>query len=104
MDIQGTVVVTYLYQLVEGEVRVEKIEWRKDIEAAQVNPQAASANVAGAGAGLGMGVNVGAPASVAAAARAASPTSMTSPGPKSTVLPQAIPTSPPPGASPSVWS
>lgn len=31
MDIQGTVVVTYLYQLHEGEVRVEKIEWRRDV-------------------------------------------------------------------------
>ena len=29
LDIQGTVVVTYVYQLVEGEVRVEKIEYRK---------------------------------------------------------------------------
>ncbi|KAJ7925157.1 Metallo-dependent phosphatase [Mycena leptocephala] len=30
MDIQGPVVVTYVYQLIEGEVRVEKIEWRKE--------------------------------------------------------------------------
>lgn len=30
MDIQGPVVVTYVYQLVEGEVRVEKVEWRKE--------------------------------------------------------------------------
>ena len=29
LDIQGTVVVTYVYQLVDGEVRVEKIEYRK---------------------------------------------------------------------------
>ncbi|KDQ18760.1 hypothetical protein BOTBODRAFT_28264 [Botryobasidium botryosum FD-172 SS1] len=29
MDIQGPVVVTYVYQLIEGEVRVEKIEYRK---------------------------------------------------------------------------
>jgi hypothetical protein len=28
MDIQGAVVVTYVYQLIEGEVRVEKVEWR----------------------------------------------------------------------------
>ena len=83
MDIQGTVVVTYLYQLVEGEVRVEKIEWRKDVEAAQ--PIAAAA--------------VGASASAAVTGGA-----MTSPGPKSTVLPQAIPTSPPPAAAPSVWT
>ncbi|TFK26021.1 retrograde transporter [Coprinopsis marcescibilis] len=32
MDIQGNVVVTYVYQLIEGEVRVEKIEWRKEAE------------------------------------------------------------------------
>ena len=36
MDIQGTVVVTYVYQLIEGEVRVEKIEWRKELEPAPV--------------------------------------------------------------------
>jgi len=29
MDIQGPVVVTYVYQLIDGEVRVEKIEYRK---------------------------------------------------------------------------
>jgi hypothetical protein len=28
MDIQGPVVVTYVYQLIEGEVRAEKVEWR----------------------------------------------------------------------------
>lgn len=33
MDVQGAVVVTYVYQLVEGEVRVEKIEYRKEVEA-----------------------------------------------------------------------
>lgn len=33
MDIQGPVVVTYVYQLIDGEVRVEKIEYRKDAEA-----------------------------------------------------------------------
>lgn len=32
MDIQGPVVVTYVYQLIDGEVRVEKIEYRKDAE------------------------------------------------------------------------
>lgn len=32
MDIQGPVVVTYVYQLIEGEVRVEKIEWRKEAD------------------------------------------------------------------------
>ena len=39
MDIQGPVVVTYVYQLVEGEVRVEKIEYRKDIETAKEPPR-----------------------------------------------------------------
>ncbi|PPQ74008.1 hypothetical protein CVT24_012615 [Panaeolus cyanescens] len=34
MDIQGSVVVTYVYQLIEGEVRVEKIEWRKETDTA----------------------------------------------------------------------
>ncbi|KAF5309571.1 hypothetical protein D9619_012421 [Psilocybe cf. subviscida] len=51
MDIQGSVVVTYVYQLIDGEVRVEKIEWRKETEplpplprnlpsANQIQPQA----------------------------------------------------------------
>lgn len=41
MDVQGAVVVTYVYQLVEGEVRVEKIEYRKEVEAVKpaVAPQ-----------------------------------------------------------------
>ncbi|KAK9766967.1 Vacuolar protein sorting-associated protein 29 [Basidiobolus ranarum] len=30
MDIQGTTVVTYVYQLIDDEVKVEKIEYRKD--------------------------------------------------------------------------
>lgn len=30
MDIQGSNVVTYVYQLVEGEVKVERVEFRKD--------------------------------------------------------------------------
>ena len=29
MDVQGPVVVTYVYRLIENEVKVEKIEWRK---------------------------------------------------------------------------
>ena len=29
MDVQGPVVVTYVYRLVDNEVKVEKIEWRK---------------------------------------------------------------------------
>lgn len=31
MDIQGAVIVTYFYQIHEGEVRVEKIEWRREV-------------------------------------------------------------------------
>lgn len=39
LDIQGSVVVTYVYQLIDGEVRVEKIEWRKEPEnLAALNP------------------------------------------------------------------
>lgn len=30
MDLQGSNVVTYVYQLVDGEVRVERVEFRKD--------------------------------------------------------------------------
>ena len=30
MDLQGNNVVTYVYQLVDGEVRVERVEFRKD--------------------------------------------------------------------------
>src|SRR5258708_29908822 len=29
MDVQGPVVVTYVYRLIDNEVKVEKIEWRK---------------------------------------------------------------------------
>jgi vacuolar protein sorting-associated protein 29 len=36
LDIQGPIVVTYVYQLIDGEVRVEKIEWRKEIESVPV--------------------------------------------------------------------
>ncbi|KZS97469.1 Metallo-dependent phosphatase [Sistotremastrum niveocremeum HHB9708] len=39
MDIQGTTVVTYVYQLIDSEVRVEKIEYRKPIDVA---PKAAT--------------------------------------------------------------
>jgi len=31
LDIQGAVIVTYVYQLQDGEVKVEKIEYRKDM-------------------------------------------------------------------------
>lgn len=39
MDIQGAVVVTYVYQLIDGEVRVEKIEYRKDLEPVKEAPR-----------------------------------------------------------------
>jgi vacuolar protein sorting-associated protein 29 len=39
MDIQGPVVVTYVYQLIEGEVRVEKVEWRKEAESSAGMPR-----------------------------------------------------------------
>src|SRR5258708_1855832 len=42
MDIQGPVVVTYVYQLVEGEVRVEKIEYRKDVDHFKEPPRSAA--------------------------------------------------------------
>jgi len=34
LDIQGPIVVTYVYQLIDGEVRVEKVEYRKPLEVA----------------------------------------------------------------------
>ena len=39
MDIQGPVVVTYVYQLIDGEVRVEKIEYRKDTDIVKDPPR-----------------------------------------------------------------
>ena len=39
MDIQGTVIVTYIYQLIDGEVRVEKVEWRKEPEVVLPTPR-----------------------------------------------------------------
>ena len=29
MDVQGPTIVTYVYQLVEGEVKVDKVEYRR---------------------------------------------------------------------------
>jgi len=34
LDIQGPIVVTYVYQLIDGEVRVAKVEYRKPLEVA----------------------------------------------------------------------
>ena len=45
MDIQGGVVVTYVYQLIDGEVRVEKFEWRKESEQPRAVPLPESAPV-----------------------------------------------------------
>ncbi|RUP49733.1 VPS29 protein [Jimgerdemannia flammicorona] len=36
MDIQGNVVVTYIYQLVDNEVKVEKVEFKKSYAASKV--------------------------------------------------------------------
>lgn len=60
MDIQGTVIVTYVYQLVEGEVRVEKMEYRKPVEGrGTVGASGVSTSVS-AGAGAGGGVSASA--------------------------------------------
>lgn len=40
MDIQGAVVTTYVYQLIEGDVKVEKIEYRRPAESVHGNPVA----------------------------------------------------------------
>ncbi|KAL0946509.1 hypothetical protein HGRIS_012725 [Hohenbuehelia grisea] len=39
MDIQGPVVVTYVYQLIDGEVRVEKVEFRKEDDVVKDAPK-----------------------------------------------------------------
>ncbi|KAK0544574.1 Vacuolar protein sorting-associated protein 29 [Tilletia horrida] len=39
LDIQGPVVVTYVYQLINGEVRVDKLEYRKPVPPAQQQQQ-----------------------------------------------------------------
>lgn len=40
MDIQGAVVTTYVYQLIDGDVKVEKIEYRRPAESEHGNPVA----------------------------------------------------------------
>lgn len=50
MDIQGPVVVTYVYSLVDGEVRVGKVEYRKSAEppkVAAVNSTQGQVRIAG---------------------------------------------------------
>lgn len=76
MDIQGPVIVTYLYQLQEGEVRVEKIEWRREVSSP---PPPAVGPVGGNGA------------------------SVASPTPRTSALPTSMPASPAP-VQQSVWS
>ncbi|CAG7854795.1 Vacuolar protein sorting-associated protein 29 Short=hVPS29; AltName: Full=PEP11 homolog; AltName: Full=Vesicle protein sorting 29 [Serendipita indica DSM 11827] len=39
LDIQGPIVTTYVYQLIDGEVRVEKIEYRKPLEIHPMTPK-----------------------------------------------------------------
>ncbi|UZJ53216.1 hypothetical protein CBS101457_002536 [Exobasidium rhododendri] len=41
LDVQGPVVVTYVYQLIEGEVKVEKMEFRKKLDNAPTQVPAA---------------------------------------------------------------
>ncbi|EPQ31201.1 uncharacterized protein PFL1_01388 [Pseudozyma flocculosa PF-1] len=56
LDIQGAVVVTYVYQLIDGEVKVEKIEYRKQVENKAQRPGASAAQTAAAaGGGYGFG-------------------------------------------------
>ncbi|EST05513.1 Calcineurin-like phosphoesterase superfamily domain protein [Kalmanozyma brasiliensis GHG001] len=52
LDIQGAVVVTYVYQLIDGDVKVEKIEYRKNVDSNSLALQrGASGNAAAVGAG-----------------------------------------------------
>ena len=57
LDIQGAVVVTYVYQLIDGDVKVEKIEYRKNLDsntlALQRGATGATPTVATAGTGYG---------------------------------------------------
>lgn len=57
LDIQGAVVVTYVYQLIDGDVKVEKIEYRKNLDsntlAMQRGASGAAAAVGASGAGYG---------------------------------------------------
>lgn len=57
LDIQGAVVVTYVYQLIDGDVKVEKIEYRKNVDSNALASQRAASGAAAAvgvvGAGYG---------------------------------------------------
>lgn len=51
LDIQGAVVVTYVYQLIDGDVKVEKIEYRKNLDSNSLALQrGASGNAVAVGA------------------------------------------------------
>jgi hypothetical protein len=52
MDIQGPVVVTYVYQLVDGEVKVDKVEYRKPDSAGAASTTTPGGGSAGTG-GIG---------------------------------------------------
>jgi len=52
MDIQGPVVVTYVYQLVDGEVKVDKVEYRKPDSAGAASTTTPGGGPAGTG-GIG---------------------------------------------------
>lgn len=49
LDIQGAVVVTYVYQLIDGDVKVEKIEYRKRMDSTTPSNGAATGYEAGIG-------------------------------------------------------
>jgi hypothetical protein len=49
MDIQGPVVVTYVYQLVDGEVKVDKVEYRKPDSAGAASTTTPGGGTTGAG-------------------------------------------------------
>ncbi|KAJ9479116.1 Vacuolar protein sorting-associated protein 29 [Pseudozyma hubeiensis] len=54
LDIQGAVVVTYVYQLIDGDVKVEKIEYRKNVDSSSLALQrGAAGSVAAVGASAG---------------------------------------------------
>lgn len=54
LDIQGAVVVTYVYQLIDGDVKVEKIEYRKNVDSSSLALQrGAAGNAAAVGASAG---------------------------------------------------
>ncbi|UOH79170.1 hypothetical protein LQV05_000160 [Cryptococcus neoformans] len=46
MDIQGPVIVTYVYQLVDGEVKVDKVEYRKPDLTSETQSQSTRSEVA----------------------------------------------------------